>query len=47
LERQLAALSEDEREVLARASGLLDRLAAQHDNEDDAADQPIRRAAVG
>lgn len=47
LERQLAALTQEEREVLARASGLLDRLAAQHDDEDESAVQSIRRAAAG
>jgi DNA-binding MarR family transcriptional regulator len=47
LERQLAALTQEEREVLARASGLLDRLAAQHDDEDESAVQPIPRAAAG
>lgn len=47
LERQLAALTQEEREVLARASGLLDRLAAQHDDADESAVQAIPRAAAG
>lgn len=36
LERRLAAMTEAEREVLARASVLLDRLAAQQDDESEA-----------
>lgn len=35
LERRLAALTEDDREVLARASALIDRLAAQQDDEQE------------
>lgn len=44
LERRLAALTEAERDVLAQASGLLDRLAAQQD--DDVEDE-ARTAVAG
>jgi DNA-binding MarR family transcriptional regulator len=46
LERALAALTEEEREVLSKASGLLDRLASQQDDE-DGADEELPRRAVG
>jgi DNA-binding MarR family transcriptional regulator len=46
LERRLAALTAEEREVLAQATGLLDRLAAQQD-DDDGSDQELPRTAVG
>ncbi len=47
LERQLAAMTEQEREILTKASGLLDRLAAAPDED---ADEPVgssARTAVG
>jgi hypothetical protein len=51
LERQLAAMTDVERDVLARASGLLDRLAAQQGDEETeqagAAEGDVPRAVVG
>jgi len=51
LERQLAAMTDVERDLLARASGLLDRLAAQHGDEEteeaSAAEGSVPRAVVG
>jgi DNA-binding MarR family transcriptional regulator len=46
LERHLAALTESEREVLSKASELLDRLAGQQDDE-DGVDNELPRTAVG
>ncbi len=55
LERQLAAMTDAEREVLAKASVLLDRLAAHSDDDADGSDEgsdnagnraPVAEAAV-